>query len=606
MVSELTVTPCSTTNLSERFIVIYRQYMRQNEYSALKNTLGRIPGVTAITICREMLDFGGKFANKELSAEILIKSLKSKFAELSGNYSGQHPEIFANVNLRYQFEGIFDEISKADSCNEVFSAFLDLFNPSAVIFAHEAFTVERTLVRSAKSRKMHTIGLIHGGLGHKKGFADIIGDADALWCWNDIDIYFLRLFGVDKNRLHKIGCLKYESTYDQYLGDGKKNSPDAKQKAREYLGISPGKPLIVFATAQINTGLVGASASPRKHREAIRDIISLVASRPDLQFLIKPHPGYDYFELYRRLLNNQLPNLGLVEGGIFTLNEVLDAADICVMVNYCTTAALEAMLQKVPVIYFENAVYPTDDCQDTLPPDSIRRVHTVAELGDQIDSLLADPQEKAHALADADNLIKTLLDVAEGPASSRLYDFLAHAFEARSGVDSRDLLNAELMRGVLRSTDVQQSLYSQYGSAIKSSSNELQMYVFAYLAGLNNLGAGSVSKLFYALRPDSKNDSALSWKQARWFLLPMYIAGNDNQPTTFRSGLSFVLSLVPYLFSPRKLMHAPSWYKFAAIGAIKGISGKYGVFILKFLVKIYRLVERRSKPHERSLSKTSL
>jgi len=435
---------------------------------------------------------------------------------------------------------------------------------------------------------MLAVALIHGGLGHRKSYADITGDADALWCWNDIDYEAFLKIGFDKSRLKKIGCLRYESTYDQYLGDGKKNSPDAKQKAREYLGISPGKPLIVFATAQINTGLVAAVAYPGKHREAIRDIISLVASRPDLQFLIKPHPGFDYLELYRRLLNNQLPNLGLVEGGAFTLSEVFDAADICVMVNYCTTAAFEAMLQKVPVIYFENAVYPTDDCQDTLPPDAFRRVHTVAELGDQIDSLLADPQEKAHALTDADNLIKTLLNIAEGPASSRLYDFLAHAFEARAGVDSKDLLNAELMRGILRSTDVQQNLYSHYGSAIKSSSNELQMYVFAYLAGLNNLGAGSVSKLFHALRPDSKNDSVLNWKQARWFLLPMYIAGNDNKPATFGRRLSIVLSLVPYLFSPRKLMHASGWYKMPALDALKGISGKYGVFILKFLVKIYR------------------
>lgn len=582
MVSTSTATQSGAVNTAGKFVLIYRELMPFSEYAALTNVLNGIAGVTTLTVCSEMLDLGVRFANKKAGSASLIKSLMAKFTELSGNYSGQHPEIFANLNLHYQFEGIFDEIERASSYEDVFSAFLDLFNPALVIFAHEAFTVERTLVRSTKSRNIPAVSVPHGGLGHRKGYADVTGDADTFLCWHDINYEAFLKAGIDKSRLKKIGCLRYEKNYADYLRNTERSTPDTRKRAKESLCLSPDKPLIAFATAQINTGMVDAVASATKHRKAIREILSFVASRPDLQFLIKPHNSYDYYELYRRSLSNDLPNLGFVEPGTFSLDAVLDASDILVMVNYCTTAALESMLKRVPVIYFENAVYPIEDCQDNLSPNQLFRVRTVDEFGKTIDSLLADPEEMAHALADADELIKTLLDVAEGPASSRLHDFLAHALDAQpqaqDTVGRKELLNAELMNGALRSNDVQTSLYRDYGNAIKRSSNELQMYVFSYLAGMNNLSAGSVFKLYSALQAGSKNDTAQRWNDARWFLLPMYIAGNDNNPMSFGRRVSIVCALLPYMFYHRKLTSAPDWYK---VPAFKAVLGKSGVSLIK-------------------------
>jgi hypothetical protein len=590
MVSTLTVTQSGAENTAGKFVLIYRELMPFSEYAALTNVLNGIAGITTVTVCSEMLDLGVRFANRKANSESLIKSLKAKFTELSGNYSGQHPEIFANLNLHYQFEGVFDEIGRASSYEEVFSAFLDLFNPALVIFAHEAFTVERTLVRSTKSRNVPAVSVPHGGLGHRKGYVDVTGDADIFLCWHDINYEAFLNAGIDKSRLKKIGCLRYEKIYADYLRNTERSMPDTRKRAKEHLGLSPDKPLIAFATAQINTGMVDAVARATKHRKAIREILSFVASRPDLQFLIKPHNSYDYYELYRRSLSNDLPNLGFVEPGTFSLNEVLEASDILVMVNYCTTAALESMLKRVPVIYFENAVYPIEDCQDNLSFNQLIRVRTVEEFGGKIDKLLADPEEMARALADADKLIKTLLDVAEGPASNRLHDFLVHALDvqaqaqAQATVGRKELLNAQLMKGVLRSTDVRTSLYREYGNAIKRSSNELQMYVFSYLAGMNNLSAYSVFKMYSALQADSKNDTARSWNEARWFLLPMYIAGNDNKPMTFSRRVSTVCALLPYMFSYRKLTSAPDWYK---VPAFKAVLGKSGVFLIKVLSKRY-------------------
>jgi glycosyltransferase involved in cell wall biosynthesis len=545
---------------ADKIVLIYEDLMPPSESAALTEALDKLPGVKTISISQRALEVGSQIKSSGSGVESRLQSFWNRFIESFRNYSGDYPEIFANPHLLFQFERIRNGMETAADYGAMFAVFLELLKPSLVVFGHEAFTIERVLVRLARDRNIPTVGLLHSGVAPRKGYRGSVGDAAVFLVWNESDIETLISYGVDKSRLYKVGCLRYGNCYIEYTSNPGSDSSKTKRTAKGRLLLSPDKPLIVLLTAEINTGFAAPVAYPAKHRDAIRGFLSLVASRPDLQFLIKAHPGFDYYELYRRLLDPKLPNLAFLEQ--VPLNEILDACDICLMINYCTTAALEAMLKRVPVVYLENAVYRLHDWQDNLLPTGIHRVHSIPELERSIDSLLFNPAAKEHALAEADEQIKQILDVNEVPATSRLFEFIEHAIHDRQTGNADVFINAQGMRNMLFSHDAGEDLLSTYFNAttIKHSSGHL-MCAFAYLSGINNLGLASLSRIFDVFQNHLENETVATWHKARWFLLPAYISGNINNSMCVDSKLSTIRLLSPYLLYPHKLISAPALLK---------------------------------------------
>lgn len=572
-------------NPADKIILVYEDGMYKDELAVLMETFDKLPRVKVISISQRVLELGLQPYGSQSGAEPRLQSFWNKFIESAKNYDGDYPEIFANTHLLFQFERIRNEMETAADYGDVYAAFLDILKPSLVVFGHEAFTRERTFVRLARNRKICSAGLMHGVARHRFTYRGIVGDADLVMVSNEIDIEGLTSHGVDKTRLNKIGCLRYEDNYFKNTGNSEVDSPKAKRTAKGRLGLDPGKPLIVWITAAINAGFASPIADPRKHREAIRGFLSLVSSRPDLQFVIKAHPSYDYYEIYRRLLDHKLPNLAFLEQA--TLNETIAASDICLLINYCTTAALEAMLDRVPVVYLENAVYPLADRQDNLSATGIHRVQTIPELEKHIDNLLTNPDAKAHALDQADNELKKFLDVNEVQANSRLLDLIKHVLYDQQTGDADVLLSAQGMHELLYLHDAKKVLLSDYFSVItmKHSSEHL-MFVFAYLAGINNLGVASISRIFDIFQNHLENGTASSWNKARWFLLPAYITGNINNSMRDGNKLTTIWSLRQYLICPHKFISAPASFKRYVIKhLVKIILGHTGISLLNWMLK---------------------
>jgi len=65
-----------------------------------------------------------------------------------------------------------------------FARLLDSVSPSVIVFGHEAFTIERTLVQVARHKDIPTIGFVHGGLQPLWGRLGNVGDADYVMAWN--------------------------------------------------------------------------------------------------------------------------------------------------------------------------------------------------------------------------------------------------------------------------------------------------------------------------------------------------------------------------------------------------------------------------------------
>lgn len=571
---------------SEQIVLVYEDGMYPDEFSVLMETLGKLPKIKAISISQRVLELGVQATNLKSGAGNRLKEFQKKLLERTKLYEGIYPEIFGNNHLQFQFDCIGHEIAKAAEYGDVYAAFLDVINPTLVVFGHEAFTRERTFIRLAKKRNISSVGLLHGVARHRFTYRGIVGDADRIMVANDTDVEGLVLHGIDRSRLNKVGCLRYEEIYlKSSHPDSVLEMTKAKRKAKEILGLDPIKPVVTWTTAAINAGFASPLADPCKHREAIRGFLNLVKSRPDLQFAIKAHPSYDYYEIYRLLLEQGLPNIVFPEKA--SISEIVSASDICLLINYCTTAALEAMLNQVPVVYLDNAIYCSEDRQDNLAETGMHRVKTISELEKYIDGLLAEPKSLGHALALADEGLNTFLEIDRRRANSKLYDFMDHILCDRLTSKISDSPNAQNMSELLLFLESKQALPKDYFSAlVKKHSDAQLMFAIAYFAGLNNLGFANLSRVFEMIKSVREDESLALWRAARWEYLPVFISGRMNSAKRKLGRLNSFLLFRHYFLQPRQFFLTPPFFRRnATVFMAKAILGKAGISIINWVVK---------------------
>ena len=556
--------------------------MKSDEFKACVTAIEKLQNVRAVAVSNYWLEMGWALPENHNAQSNLIQNFWDKFNHSLDCYNDQYAEIFANRHLTFQFKRIKDEMVNALAYGDIFAVLLDILKPSAIIFAHEAFTVEKMLVGLAKKKGIPTASLFHGGLGPRFGYQGLCGDSDEILVWNNYDIDCLVSFRVDRARIKKIGCVRYEDAYNQY-----KQHPhpdDHRAKAKAIIGMDKNKPLITLLTAQINTDFAAPSADPGKHREAIRHYISFVQSRPDLQFVIKAHPGYDYIGLYSILLDHNLPNL-FYDAGL-KLDDVLKASDICFMLNYFTSAAIEAMLNRVPVIFLDNGIYPLCDWQDSLTDTNIMRVSSFMELESKINDLIISPQFKENTLLEAHEILKNILGIEERSATDQLGLAINSMLGNKNDIEGEfdGLSSRESLQYFLQSNDSQLAIKSI--NFLQTHSSRNIMYVLSYLCGAYSLSHFNVFRIFKQVK---QMPIDLTWHDVKWHLFQSYILGIFNRSEQLRV-IDIVRILLICIFNPIGFI--------SALGTFKLMVGKRLILQLvgkKFLGYMMNLIRRFSR-----------
>jgi hypothetical protein len=541
----------NSNETNNKVVLIYEALMPASEYASLIRALGRLPNVKAITISMQVLH-QGEF-NHDLRSD-LEKSLEQSWKEIDAifnTYKGEFPEIFANRNLTFQFDRNKKEMASAARYGSVFDAFLEKLNPSLVIFAHEAFTVERVLVKMAKNRNIPTASLSHAGVRHKLGYRGSVGDADIITVWNEADVSALTSFGVDKSRIYKVGSIRYEDDYTRYAKISHLELNKKRIKAKMSLGMKKEKPLITLMTAAVNTGFAFALAEPHKHRDSIREFISLAESRQDLQFIIKAHPSFDYYELYRRLIDpKKCPNLLFLENT--TLERILEASDVCLMINYCSTAALEAMLHKVPVAYVNNAVYPLDEWQDNLNAAGVHRIHSISEFHEILNVILNDSKAGKYSFENAQRQVADLLDIENFQSICRTSALIGKLLEIKKISSEISFLNAKTMKVSLFKNQVEAVEYFK-NSSFRGDA-ESMMLVYSYLAGYNNLGPDAINAVSEILDEVVGDKEFKNCSDAQRGLIASYISGRLQNWGVAQSSFRDLKLILHYFIWPQKFV----------------------------------------------------
>ncbi len=536
-------------------VLIYESGMSALEYEGLCHALGNLSNVRVVSISPRALEIPASIKNNNSDIGDRLEIFWRVFVGSLECYRGDYPEIFANKNLLFQFEGVKKEMGIAAECGDVFKSFLDILKPEMVIFGHEAFTIERVLVKLAQKNNIPTLGMVHGGLGYKSQYRGLVGDADFILLWSDVDVEGLMSFGISQSRLKKIGCIRYENMFLEFAKDNDINFLLPKRKAKNRLGFEQDKPLITLLTAEVNTGLAAPVANPHNHRVALLEFLSLVKSRPDLQFVIKAHPSYDYYQLYRRMLDSRLPNLVFNEQ--LALSDILAATDVCLMVNYCTTAALEAMLCRIPVIYFNNAVYPLDDWRDTLREKSVCRVSTILGVELAIDNVLTNSSQRQAILIEAEKQIKVTLGVENLSSKDRLIDVMDELLNQNKVSNLTQFYNSEVIKDFFYSSDTK--VMQQRKEFFSKSTPANLMYSLVYIAGVYNLGISSVARIYELINSKENRENNILWKDARWEFLRQYILASFTNQASF----NFIRlgALIPYIFYPNQFFLSPLAFK---------------------------------------------
>lgn len=540
----------------DKIILVYDWAMKPVECEAIINVANKIPGVKVTTISLYWLEMGLFFANLDAGN---IKKCTKKTQLNSDEFSCLHNqfphEVFFNHHLHFQFQCVKNELERAAIYGDIFSLLLELIKPSLIIFAHEAFTVEKILVRVAKNRMIPTASMFHGGFRPNFAYQGLCGDVDLIWVWNDYDAKWMINFGANPDRIIKIGSVRYEDQFIKYIDTMNQNFVYKRKKAKKSIGLARDKPLITLLTAEINTGFAVPCAYPRQHRDALRGLLKMAQCRPDLQFIIKAHPGYDYIELYKHMLNFKLPNL--IFNPNYRLEDVLEASDICLMVNYCTTAALEAMLHHVPVIFLDNAIYPLDSFQDSLSATKIIRIKNISDIDSSINDLLTNPELNNAALMEANKILYMFLGGKEKKPTIKLSGAIESVLSRQPANAKAGIVNSNAMHCFLYSNSVEENNKRKY---ITANYDCLAiMYIAASLSGKFNLGKASLWKIYENFNEKNSGRKSMSWVELRWHLLQAYIEGYLSQTRYGLKGL--IVLLAQYALSPKIFMETPRYFK---------------------------------------------
>lgn len=365
-----------------------------------------------------------------------LRRARAAFEAWCDEYTGPVPEVYANPWFRRQFRSIWVDLERAVGLGESFAHLLELVRPDVAVFGFAAFTLERVLTWVARQSGIPTVGLLHGGLFPRQDPLHMEGDESDLFVWGEADVRRLARPGVQN--LHVVGSPRYWQEYRTWNPDRFETPARATEQraAREALRLPTDRSVVLLITTAISSGFCLVNSDAARHRAAWRDLLALVRRRPDLTFVLKPHPGYDSFAFYRWICRDAPSNLVLLWDA--SLSAVLPAADVAVLVNCCTTGALEAILAGLPVVFLRAAGYATALHRDSMHDHGAVSVTTVAELEEAVARLLTNPEFRRIVRQDAAELLRLILDAPSPPAPERIVSRLEEIV-ASSGQERQPL-----------------------------------------------------------------------------------------------------------------------------------------------------------------------
>lgn len=340
----------------DHLVLVFRDGMPFEEYYKLVNAINSRAGWRAMTITRESLSDCYSDENKDEQIYSIFRQAEQDWRAINVELIEKYSEIFGNVYLEFQFEKIRQELIFSIIAGIRLIKIIETTGAESIIFGHAAFTFERLLCRVANHKRIDTTELLHGGAGLKLLFRGLVGESARIFVWNDIDRSLLNRYGISSNRT------KIHTPF-RNIGSASENS----KKNTKGTILRGNRKIITIITTAINCGLSAPLANASGHIAGINELIRLMKDHPELDFTIRPHPNYDYYNIYGWI--SELGYENLVHFSNLKTSEVIKESSLCIMFNYYSSAAIECFKLGVPVIFYDESVFKLPDwvpCYDVL------------------------------------------------------------------------------------------------------------------------------------------------------------------------------------------------------------------------------------------------
>jgi hypothetical protein len=337
-----------------------------------------------------------------------------------------HPEVFANPYLDFQFRAVAAEIVRAQTQLQVFHAILSSLDSMVVVLQADTFSVERGLEHVAASLSIPTVALLHGGLGPLSGFVGLIGRPAVTAIWSSEDRSNLEASGQEGNNLAEIGSLKFDRRYRQAVSAGtivrtslpnereQGERPNSTRKEREVV--------ILLLTSPTRVGLSFPTVDEDRYRQAWDEILRIASARNHWKFIIRPHPAFDDLEYYRSIASRS-SNRILISGDL-DLERAVSNSDLAVLMNYCSTAAVEPMFVRVPVLFVSSALRKTRYTDDLLRRNGIYEAATNSSIEPLIEAAIEDLFTRGRLVTGGMELLARIVGDTGNPAPVRFRQLL--------------------------------------------------------------------------------------------------------------------------------------------------------------------------------------
>ncbi|TCL69962.1 CDP-glycerol:poly(glycerophosphate) glycerophosphotransferase [Hydrogenispora ethanolica] len=317
-----------------------------------------------------------------------VSRLNRQIAKVIQNHKDD--PLFGSLDLLHWFEKVIPDLVR------VFDAVHSLFarlNVAAVLTISSTYSMDGALNLIARSHRIPSFTVQHGLIAENDLFSHIPILATKKLVWGESFKKWYQQFGFPESRVGVIGSPRFDIVFNhQWCGP---------EKLRRMLGISPTLKVVVYATqifryAQTVTPIV---------LEGLRSI-------PNLFLVIMLHPGEN--PLPHEQLAAGYPNCKVVRFGHISLYDALSGADI--FITYYSTAALEAMFFKLPVITVE-PIRPTFSFGAL---GASLKVTEAPQLQQVVQRLLGDESYRTNAVNQYQKFLAEFC-IPDGSASKRLF-----------------------------------------------------------------------------------------------------------------------------------------------------------------------------------------
>ena len=427
----------------DRVVLLMENGLRPQEAVELERRIGRRPSHGVIRVAEFNQDAVDWNSGSESDEEKRITEASREFA--AGGHGLAGPlALFANPYFAYQFEAAWTEMRRAARLIGSFAALLDASRPAAVVLGHDAFLVERCFISVAQSRGVPVVSLLHSGLHHRLGYRFLAsGGADRTLVAQREEREYLIAEGLAPDRIRVVGGHLYRPTPGA-------PSVAEKEEARKRLSLSVAGPMVVFLTAATSIGLGNLIADEGKHHETWVGLVDLARRRPEITFVIKPHPTSDYVDYYRELLRAAPANLLLRTGPVLDL--VVRAADVAALLNYATSASVEAMRIGVPVVMVNTAIHPASEFEPSLSEAEVTTAKSLHEFEALFDEIVSSHESRKAAVGRSRPWFEELTRTSAEQAWENMVDEIVVVTQGRAASSGREPPSASNGREVINGT----------------------------------------------------------------------------------------------------------------------------------------------------------